>query len=74
MLENYFPILVFVAVGLAVGIGARLANFVVAPLSLLSGTFYSIDSLSGDERQEAITRGSQIFLTNCTAAWPSMSG
>lgn len=31
MLENYFPILVFVAVGLAVGIGARLANHLVAP-------------------------------------------
>jgi ubiquinol-cytochrome c reductase cytochrome c subunit len=28
---------------------------------------YSIDGLSDDERQEAITRGGQIFLTNCTA-------
>ena len=31
MLENYFPILVFVAVGLAVGLGARLLNHFVAP-------------------------------------------
>ncbi|WP_309136310.1 cytochrome bc1 complex diheme cytochrome c subunit [Nocardioides campestrisoli] len=28
---------------------------------------YSIDGLSEDERQEAISRGGQIFLTNCTA-------
>ena len=31
MLENYFPILVFVAVGLAVGVLARVLNHVVAP-------------------------------------------
>ena len=31
MLENYFPILVFIAVGLAVGIGARVMNHFVAP-------------------------------------------
>jgi NADH-quinone oxidoreductase subunit A len=31
MLENYFPILVFVAIGLAVGALARLLNHVVAP-------------------------------------------
>ena len=31
MLENYFPILVFVAVGLAVGLLARLLNHFVAP-------------------------------------------
>lgn len=28
---------------------------------------YSLDGLSADERQEAIVRGGQIFLTNCTA-------
>ena len=28
---------------------------------------YSIDGLSEEERQEAIVRGGQIFLTNCTA-------
>ena len=28
---------------------------------------YSIEGLSEDERQEAIVRGGQIFLTNCTA-------
>ena len=28
---------------------------------------YSIEGLSDQERQEAITRGGQIFLTNCTA-------
>jgi ubiquinol-cytochrome c reductase cytochrome c subunit len=28
---------------------------------------YSIDGLSDQERQEAIARGGQIFLTNCTA-------
>nr|WP_164519553.1 c-type cytochrome [Nocardioides ferulae] len=28
---------------------------------------YSIDGLSGEEREAAITRGGQIFLTNCTA-------
>ena len=28
---------------------------------------YSIDGLSEEERQEAISRGGQIFLTNCTA-------
>lgn len=28
---------------------------------------YSIEGLSDEERQEAITRGGQIFLTNCTA-------
>lgn len=28
---------------------------------------YSIDGLSPEERQEAISRGGQIFLTNCTA-------
>lgn len=28
---------------------------------------YSIDDLTEEEREEAITRGSQIFLTNCTA-------
>jgi ubiquinol-cytochrome c reductase cytochrome c subunit len=28
---------------------------------------YSIDGLSDDEREEAIVRGGQIFLTNCTA-------
>ncbi|WP_374107414.1 c-type cytochrome [Nocardioides sp. cx-169] len=28
---------------------------------------YSIDNLSPEEQEEAISRGSQIFLTNCTA-------
>ncbi len=28
---------------------------------------YSLDGLSDEQRQEAITRGGQIFLTNCTA-------
>jgi ubiquinol-cytochrome c reductase cytochrome c subunit len=28
---------------------------------------YSVDELSEEERQEAISRGGQIFLTNCTA-------
>lgn len=28
---------------------------------------YSIDALSDEEREEAISRGGQIFLTNCTA-------
>jgi ubiquinol-cytochrome c reductase cytochrome c subunit len=28
---------------------------------------YSIEGLSAEEREEAITRGGQIFLTNCTA-------
>ncbi|MDN4163633.1 cytochrome c, partial [Nocardioides sp. SOB72] len=28
---------------------------------------YSIEGLSADERVEAIVRGGQIFLTNCTA-------
>jgi ubiquinol-cytochrome c reductase cytochrome c subunit len=28
---------------------------------------YSLEGLSEEERQEAITRGGQIFLTNCTA-------
>jgi len=28
---------------------------------------YSLDGLSEDERQEAVARGGQIFLTNCTA-------
>ncbi|WP_300959562.1 cytochrome bc1 complex diheme cytochrome c subunit [Nocardioides abyssi] len=28
---------------------------------------YSIEGLSADEREEAIVRGGQIFLTNCTA-------
>ena len=28
---------------------------------------YSVDDLSEEERQEAISRGGQIFLTNCTA-------
>jgi NADH-quinone oxidoreductase subunit A len=31
MLENYFPILVFVAVGLLVGVGPMVAGFVLAP-------------------------------------------
>lgn len=31
MLENYFPILVFVAVGLMVGVGPMVAGFVLAP-------------------------------------------
>jgi NADH-quinone oxidoreductase subunit A len=31
MLENYFPILVFVAVGLIVGVGPMIAGFVLAP-------------------------------------------
>ena len=31
MLENYFPILVFVAVGLVVGVGPMVAGFVLAP-------------------------------------------
>ena len=31
MLENYFPILVFIAVGLAVGVLGRLLNHVLAP-------------------------------------------
>lgn len=31
MLENYFPILVFVAVGLLVGVGPMIAGFVLAP-------------------------------------------
>jgi ubiquinol-cytochrome c reductase cytochrome c subunit len=28
---------------------------------------YSVEGLSAKEREEAVTRGSQIFLTNCTA-------
>ncbi len=28
---------------------------------------YSVDGLSADQREEAIVRGGQIFLTNCTA-------
>ena len=28
---------------------------------------YSLEGLSDEERQEAIVRGGQIFLTNCTA-------
>ena len=28
---------------------------------------YSLDGLTDEERQEAIARGGQIFLTNCTA-------
>jgi ubiquinol-cytochrome c reductase cytochrome c subunit len=28
---------------------------------------YSIDNLSEDEQREAVTRGGQLFLTNCTA-------
>lgn len=35
--------------------------------SIPSPDQYSVDGLTGDERQEAITRGGQIFLTNCTA-------
>ena len=31
MLENYFPILVFIAVGLLVGVGPMVAGFVLAP-------------------------------------------
>ena len=31
MLENYFPILVFIAVGLMVGVGPMVAGFVLAP-------------------------------------------
>ncbi|MFA5241006.1 MAG: NADH-quinone oxidoreductase subunit A [Sulfuricella sp.] len=31
MLENYFPILLFVAVGLLVGVGPMVAGFVLAP-------------------------------------------
>ncbi len=31
MLENYFPILMFVAVGLLVGVGPMVAGFVLAP-------------------------------------------
>ncbi|MBZ0105375.1 MAG: NADH-quinone oxidoreductase subunit A [Sulfuricella denitrificans] len=31
MLENYFPILMFVAVGLMVGVGPMIAGFVLAP-------------------------------------------
>lgn len=31
MLENYFPILVFIAVGLVVGVGPMVAGFVLAP-------------------------------------------
>lgn len=31
MLENYFPILVFVAVGLMVGVGPMIVGFVLAP-------------------------------------------
>jgi NADH-quinone oxidoreductase subunit A len=31
MLENYFPILVFVVVGLMVGVGPMIAGFVLAP-------------------------------------------
>jgi len=31
MLENYFPILVFIAVGLVVGVGPMIAGFVLAP-------------------------------------------
>ena len=31
MLENYFPILMFIAVGLMVGVGPMVAGFVLAP-------------------------------------------
>ena len=31
MLENYFPILMFVAVGLLVGVGPMVAGFILAP-------------------------------------------
>ncbi len=31
MLENYFPILLFVAVGLLVGVGPMVAGFILAP-------------------------------------------
>ena len=31
MLENYFPILMFIAVGLVVGVGPMVAGFVLAP-------------------------------------------
>jgi NADH-quinone oxidoreductase subunit A len=31
MLENYFPILVFIAVGLVVGVGPMIAGFALAP-------------------------------------------
>ena len=38
---------------------AAVTNFVVAPLSLLSGTFYSIDALS--PTFQAISRANPIF-------------
>ena len=31
MLENYFPVLMFILVGLAVGVGPMVAGFVLAP-------------------------------------------
>ncbi len=47
-------------------LGAFVASLAPGPV-VPNDADYSMDGLSEDERQEAITRGGQIFLTNCTA-------
>ena len=47
-------------------LAAYVASLAPGP-AIPSSEDYSIDGLSDDEREEAIVRGGQIFLTNCTA-------
>lgn len=47
-------------------LAAYVASLGAGP-AIPSESDYSIDGLSADEREEAIVRGGQIFLTNCTA-------
>ncbi len=47
-------------------LAAYVASFGPGP-AIPDESDYSIEGLSDEERQEAITRGGQIFLTNCTA-------
>ena len=47
-------------------LAAYVASLAPGP-AIPSADDYSIDGLSEEEREEAIARGGQIFLTNCTA-------
>jgi ubiquinol-cytochrome c reductase cytochrome c subunit len=47
-------------------LAAYVASLAPGP-AIPSESDYSIDGLSEEEREEAISRGGQIFLTNCTA-------
>lgn len=47
-------------------LAAYVASLAPGP-SIPGAADYSVEGLSADQRQEAIVRGGQIFLTNCTA-------